>query len=159
MRIPLSRTSLTFLGVGGVGYVVDVLAFNVLLSVHPFADRDPTLARSAAVAIAMVVTYIGNRTLTWRDQRSERRAREIASFIVVNLVGLGASAAMLALTHDVLGMTSRLEDNLSANVVGLALGTAIRYWAYQRLVFVGPSADPSETPPPRPAYVEPRCGG
>ena len=34
-----------------------------------------------------------------------------------------------------LGLTSRLADNISANVVGLALGTVFRYWSYKRFVF------------------------
>ena len=41
----------------------------------------------------------------------------------------------LAISHDVLGLTSRLADNISANVVGLALGTLFRYWSYKTFVF------------------------
>ncbi|GAW50972.1 putative uncharacterized protein [Nocardioides sp. PD653] len=131
------REVLTFLAVGGAGYVVDVLAFNGLRVQPGLAGLDPTVSKVLAVAAAMVVTYLGNRMLTWRDQapRAERH-REISLFVLFNLVGLGISVALLALTHDLLGLTSRLADNLSANVVGLALGTAFRYWSYRRYVFV-----------------------
>jgi putative flippase GtrA len=37
----------------------------------------------------------------------------------------------------VLGLTSRLADNISANVVGVGLGTVFRFVTYKRFVFVG----------------------
>ena len=129
----------TFLAVGGAGYVVDVVAFNLLRSVQPFATLDPSVARTLAVLLAMVVTYLGNRTLTWRHQSSGNRRREVALFVLFNIVGFGFSALTLALSHDVLGLTSRLADNISANVIGLALGTIFRYLTYKRFVFAPPS--------------------
>jgi len=136
------REALTFLAVGGAGYVVDVLAFNWLRSQHFFAVVDPIVSKVLAVAVAMVVTYLGNSLLTWRDQPTADSRRQVALFVLFNLVGLGISVLTLALTHDVLGLTSRLADNLSANVLGLGLGTAFRYWSYKRFVFVGP--DPTQ---------------
>ena len=149
------REILTFLGVGGAGYVVDVLAFNWLRVQPGLAGVDPTVSKLLAVTAAMVVTYLGNRMLTWRSYaRPDQRRREITLFVLFNLIGLGISVAMLALTHDVLGLTSRLADNLSANVVGLALGTAFRYWSYRRFVFTPPVDVPVPTPPgPVPVHL------
>ena len=53
------------------------------------------------------------------------------------MIGLGLSVLTLAISHDVLGLTSRLADNVSANVVGLALGTAVPLLALQAFVFAG----------------------
>jgi putative flippase GtrA len=125
----------SFLLVGGLGYVTDIAAFNILLSRSPFDRWDPSMARVAAVAVAMVVTYCGNRWLTWRGSSAQARAREVALFVVFNVIGLGISTATLVLSHDVLGLTSRLDDNISANVVGVALGTLFRFWSYRRFVF------------------------
>lgn len=137
----LTREVLTFLAVGGTGYVVDVVAFNFLRSLHPFASLDPSAARTLAVAVAMCVTYAGNRSLTWRDHTSGSRRREVSLFVLFNIVGFGFSIVTLVLSHDVLGLTSRLADNISANVVGLALGTAFRYVTYKRFVFAIPPMD------------------
>jgi dolichol-phosphate mannosyltransferase len=126
---------LTFLAVGGVGYVVDVLAFNVLRSMQPFASDDPAVARTLAVMVAMVVTYVGNRSFTWRDAPDNARHREVGLFVLFNVIGFGFSVVTLVISHDVLGLTSRLADNISANVVGMALGTAFRFWTYRRFVF------------------------
>ncbi|MBC7631583.1 GtrA family protein [Aeromicrobium sp.] len=126
---------MTFLAVGGVGYIVDVAAFNVLRSLPSLAAADPSIAKLLAVALAMVVTYVGNRALTWRGAPAGDRRREVSLFVLFNLIGLGISIVTLSISHDFLGLTSRLADNISANVVGLALGTAFRYWSYKRFVF------------------------
>lgn len=131
----LTREVLTFLTVGGTGYVVDVAAFNVFRSMHPFATLDPSVARTLAVALAMCVTYLGNRTLTWRDHTSGNRRRQVGLFILFNIIGFGFSVVTLVISHDALGLTSRLADNISANVIGLALGTIFRYLTYKRFVF------------------------
>ena len=131
---------LTFLAVGGVGYLVDVLAFNYLRTLPPLAAMDPSVAKTLAVAAAMVVTYVGNQSLTWRGESGPGRHRQVALFVLFNVIGLGFSIVTLTVSHDLLGLTSRLADNISANVIGLALGTAFRYLTYKRYVFVTPPA-------------------
>ena len=145
LRRFLNPEVLTFLAVGGTGYVVDVTAFNVLQSLSPFTTLDPSVARTLAVILAMCVTYTGNRTLTWRDQVGSNRRHELVLFILFNIIGFGFSILTLAISHDLLGLTSRLADNISANVIGLALGTVFRYLTYKRFVF---SIQPP-TPTPR----------
>jgi undecaprenyl-diphosphatase len=142
----LTREVSTFLAVGGTGYVVDVLAFNLLVSWGPLSTLDPTVPRVMAVAAAMVVTYLGNRTLTWRHQPVADRSREVLLFVVFNVVGLGFSVLTLAVTHDLLGLTSRLDDNLSANVLGVGLGTVFRYVTYRRFVFAAPASGHAADP-------------
>jgi len=136
---------LTFLAVGGVGYVVDILAFNLFRLVEPFKSLDPAYARTLAVVLAILVNYIGNRTYTWRDVPSSDRRRELALFFLFSIIGFGFSLVTLVISHDLLGYTSRLADNVSANVVGLALGAVFRFWTYKKFVFH------STTPVPRPA--------
>lgn len=130
-----SREVVTFLGVGGAGYIVDVLAFNALRSLTPFSVLDPSVARSLAVAAAMCVTYVGNRFLTWRDVAPGDQRREVVLFVVFNVIGFSFSIATLWISHDLMGLTSRLADNISSNVIGMALGTVFRFWSYRRFVF------------------------
>jgi putative flippase GtrA len=138
LRSLLGHELFGFLVVGGTGYVVDVAVFNLLLSTAPFTGHDPSYARVVAMFAAMVVTYTGNRFWTWRGSQRHDRRRELGLFVLFNLVGLLISVSALVLTHDVLGLTSRLADNLSANVVGLGLATAFRFWAYRTFVFGAP---------------------
>lgn len=125
----------SFLCVGGAGYVVDVVAFDLLRLHSPLGSVDPAYARVLAVAVAMVVTYAGTRLLTWRGAVGADRRREVGLFVLFNLVGTGFSVVALLVSHDLLGLVSPLDDNVSANGVGLLLGTAFRFWAYRTLVF------------------------
>ena len=141
----LSPEVLTFLAVGGAGYIVDVATFNLLRTLAPFSTLDPTVARTMAVAVAMCVTYAGNSTLTWHDHTTGTRRREVGLFVLFNIIGFGFSVVTLAVSHDLLGLTSRLADNVSANLVGLALGTVFRYLTYRHFVFAQrPTADNRE---------------
>jgi putative flippase GtrA len=141
----LTREVLTFLLVGGAGYVVDVGVFNWLRSISPTDAWDPSVARTLAVMAAMCVTFVGNRTLTWRAHTTRNQRREIALFVVFNVIGLSFSILTLFISHDLLHLTSRLADNVSANVIGLALGTAFRFVTYKYVVF---AVDPAGTAAP-----------
>lgn len=139
LRHFMSVEILSFLIVGGLGYVVDVGAFNVLWGMPPFDAWDPIVAKVVAVALAMVVTYLGNVLFTWRGASTS--TRQVLLFIVFNVVGLGFSILTLWISHDLLDLTSRLDDNLSANVLGLAMGSVFRYWSYRHFVFDRPRLD------------------
>jgi putative flippase GtrA len=150
----LAPEVITFLTVGAVGYVVDVTSFNLLRSHSFLSTADPSYARIVAVALAIVVTYLGNRLFTWRHQATGDRRREIGLFIIFNIVGLVPSLGTLVVSHDLLGLTSPLADNISANVVGLALGTLFRYWSYKTFVFA--AAAPVERSRAVPAVMQQR---
>jgi putative flippase GtrA len=145
-QLVTDREVLTFLAVGGTGYVVDVAAFNALRMLAPLSTMDPSVARTLAVGIAMCVTYVGNRWLTWPSESEADRRREVALFVLFNVIGYGFSVVCLVVSHDLLGLTSPLADNLSANLVGVALGTLFRFVTYRRFVFAsGPSSSPSSS--------------
>ncbi|WP_372595058.1 GtrA family protein [Actinotalea sp.] len=136
-----------FGSVGSLAYVVDVGLFN-LLRFGPgtlLGDR-PLTAKVISVAVATVVAWLGNRYWTFAGRRTAGRAREFAGFAVVNVGGMLIAVACLWFSHYVLGLRSPLADNISANVVGLVLGTAFRYLAYRRLVFTGGSAARAAVP-------------
>ena len=61
--------------------------------------------------------------------------REFALFVLFSAIGLAIAVACLAISHYVLDFTSPLADNVAANVVGLGLATAFRFWSYRRWVF------------------------
>jgi putative flippase GtrA len=68
--------------------------------------------------------------------------------VVFNVIGFGFSVVTLLVSHDLLGLTSRIADNVSANVIGLALGTVFRYVTYKRFVFGGGAPDRAGTREP-----------
>lgn len=153
----LVREGVKFLLVGGGGYVVDVTVFNLLLFTGgrgPLYDQ-PLVAKTLAVVTATLVTYAGNRHWTFRHRGRSGFTREYALFFALNGVGLAIALACLAVSRYVLDLAGPVADNVAANVVGLALGTAFRFWSYRRWVFPavggGPSGagGPKRKPTPR----------
>ena len=122
--------------VGLVALVVDVGLFNLLLY-HGGAPMygKPIRAKIVSVAVATVVSYIGNRFWTFRHRDRVGSAREYVLFFLLNGVGMAIAVGCLAFSHYALGLTSQLADNIAANVIGLGLGTLFRFWAYRRWVF------------------------
>ncbi len=137
------RELIGFGAVGGIAYGVDVGLFNVLRFAGPGLLEDrPLTAKVVSASVATLVAWLGNRYWTFRRRRRVAAHRELVLFVVMNIAGLGIALACLGISHYVLGLTSALADNVSANGVGLVLGTAFRFLAYRHLVFTG---DP---PPP-----------
>jgi putative flippase GtrA len=133
----LAQEAMKFGVVGGVGYVVDVSVFNLLrYGGEPgLLEHKPLTAKAISVAVATVVTYLGNRHWTWRHRERSGAGREVALFFLLNGIGLLIAVGCLAFSHYVLDLRSPLADNVSANVVGLLLGMAFRFWSYRTFVF------------------------
>lgn len=123
--------------VGLAGLVVDLGVFNLLR----FAGGEgvlydkPLTAKALSVMAATLVTYAGNRTWTFRARGRRRHLAGYGLFFLLNGVGMGIALACLWFSHYVLDLTSPVADNISANVIGLGLGTLFRFWSYRRWVF------------------------
>ena len=134
-------------GVVGLGaLVVDIGLFNLLRfsgGQGPMFDR-PISAKIVSVAVATLVAYFGNRYWTFRDRGRTRMSRELAMFFLLNGVGMLIAISCLYVSHYVLGLTSALADNLSANVIGLGLGTLFRFWSYRKWVFPELANNPAD---------------
>lgn len=135
--LALARQIAKFGVVGGVAFFIDVTVFNVLLYAgeSPILEGQPLWAKVVSSAVATVASWLGNRYWTFRHTRRPQAWRELALFVLMCTIGLGLSLLCLAISHYVLGFESALADNIAANVVGLAVGTAFRFWAYRRFVF------------------------
>jgi putative flippase GtrA len=138
------RVELTkFAVVGVAGVFVNLATFNLLrlgplapdAEVAGGADRVVT-AKIIATLVTIVLAWVAHRLWTFRDQRTQRRGRELALFGLVNAVALGVEAATVALSHHGLGYTSLMADNV-ASLIGIGLGTITRYIGYKLLVFRG----------------------
>jgi len=121
--------------VGLAALVVDVGLFNLLCyGTGPLHGKVLT-AKIVSVCVATTVAYFGNRYWTFRHRGRTSFGREYLLFFVLNAVGLAISVGCLWFSHYALGLTSALADNISANVIGLGLGTLFRFWSYRRWVF------------------------
>ncbi|MDP1711196.1 MAG: GtrA family protein [Candidatus Nanopelagicaceae bacterium] len=136
-RLLLLRNELLKFGsVGAIAYVVGVGGFNFLVHIPnaPLADK-PITASLISGVFAILVAYIGNRYWTWRNRPKNSLRREVTIFFAVNAVGLGFSALSLGISRYVLDLHSALSDNISANIIGVGLGTIFRFIGYRTWVF------------------------
>jgi len=123
--------------VGTVAFAVDITIYNTLLTLY---DLETVLSGAISMVIAATVAFFGNRFWTWRDRERSGLRREYVLYFLFNLVGLVIGLSCLALSHYGLGsiwpaLQSPLADNVAKNVVGMALGTVFRFWAYRQIVF------------------------
>ena len=131
------RTELgKFFGVGLMAYLVAVGGFNLLVHLDsaPLKSK-PLTASILSGALSILVAYIGNRHWTWRDRKWSGVKREITLFFIINIISLGISVICLAISRYILGFNSILADNISANIIGVGIGTIFRFWAYRTYVF------------------------
>ncbi|HEY6797263.1 MAG TPA: GtrA family protein [Kineosporiaceae bacterium] len=129
-----------FGAIGALAFVVDFYVYNLLrVGIWPFAEaplgHKTVLCKVISVSVATVVAWLGNRYWTFRHRRRATVRAEFVLFVVMNIGGLLIAATCLGVSHYLLGLTSALADNISANVVGLVLGTLFRFWAYRQFVF------------------------
>ncbi|GAA2749877.1 GtrA family protein [Amnibacterium kyonggiense] len=131
---PVVRQLWKFALVGGVGFVVDTVSFT-LLRLTPAFEHSPLKAGIISAALAIAANWLGNRYWTFGPHRSRRGLMEAVEFFGVSLLGTLVALGCLAFSHYVLGLVTVLEDNISKNVVGLVLGSAIRFVLYRSWVY------------------------
>jgi putative flippase GtrA len=143
---PLIQELGKFGTVGLIGAFFDIGGFNLL---HHDFGVGPLSSKAASTFVAAIVTYIGNRFWAFRHRARTGVQREFPVFVALNVIGLGIAETVLSFTYYVLDQRGALATNLSANVVGLGLGTLFRFWAYKRWVFRHPDAVSSASPQDR----------
>jgi putative flippase GtrA len=126
-----------FLSVGAVAFVVDLGLFNLLRfgPGHLLEDK-PLTAKLVSVAAATLVAWLGNRHWTFAEHATPQRGRELFVFAVINVLCALIPVGTLAFSHYTLDLVSQAADNV-ATVVGIGIGTVLRYIGYKRWVFTG----------------------
>ncbi|WP_406290392.1 GtrA family protein [Embleya sp. NBC_00896] len=141
-----------FAVVGGIGYLVDVVLFNLLRS---FVGIPALPAKAVSLTVATTIAFVGNLRWTY-GERTPATATATATahvrgqyllFVGWSCGGMAIQIACLALSHHVFGFDSLLADNISGNVIGMALATVFRFWAYRTRVFrpTDGSSDPKSS--------------
>lgn len=140
----LIHEALKFGLIGILGLVVDLPIYNWLVFDNPtvlgpsdvgILHDKPLTAKLISTTAATIATYFGNRYWTWRHRERSGMHREYVLFFVLNGIALVIAWGCLAFSRYVLDLHTWLSDNISANFIGLGLGTLFRFWSYRRFVF------------------------
>ncbi len=137
--------------VGAIGLVVDIGLFNLFLH----TAHSAVIAKTISTIVATVVTYVGNRYLSFSHRARTNLGREAGFFFVINLIALVVSLVVLWLFSHPFGFS---DDKFVLNVVNLftiGLGTIFRFWAYKRFVFLHPDRVAAGLPDDDPDFPSP----
>ena len=133
-----------FLAVGLVATIVALILFNLLVhgfnsgSLAPLNDQ-PELAYLIANGVGMVISY--HYTRVWAFQHRETRMADggIAAYVTINLLTMLIPITCLWVSRNLMGLDDPISDNVSANVIGLGLANAARFFLFRGLVFRRPA--------------------
>ncbi|WKN48025.1 GtrA family protein [Nocardioides sp. Arc9.136] len=138
------RVAWRFLLVGGLAFLIDVVCYNLA---RQLLETGPLTSKSLAFVVSATFAFLGNRLWVF-DQRERRQlATAYTLFFLVNVAGLVVNLVPLAVSTYVFDWTSAVAENVSGNLVGVALATLFRFWGYERWVF--PRETPAEAREPR----------
>jgi putative flippase GtrA len=125
--------------VGGIGTVIDLGGAALL---HNTYHVDPLAAKAISLTAATIFTYLGSRFWTFRHRENQPVLREAVLFVTINFVGLVIAEVVIAFTVYGLGLKDPIAYN-AASVLGSALGTIFRFYAYRKWVFLAPAEHPA----------------
>jgi putative flippase GtrA len=157
-----------FLAVGLMATIVALILFNFL--VHGFNTADfaplndhPELAYLIANGVGMAVSFRGTKAWAFRERPTSHADGGVLAFVAINFATMLIPMACLWVSRNLMGLDDPISDNLSANVVGLLMANAARFFLFRSLIFQHPdrlkvSRDPS-TPDPAQPPARGRVGG
>lgn len=131
----LWRELVKFGAVGAIAFVIDSAVFLWLIT-GPMDDSH-VKAKAIAVAVATLFSWLGNRYWTFRQQRTRTRTRELAMFVLMNVIGLLIMSGCVAFSYYILGLRSELASFISGSIIGMLLAMCFRFVAYKLWVFTG----------------------
>lgn len=135
------RELLKFGIVGAITFLIDTGIFYALkLTV---LSPKPVTSKVIAVLVATLFSYVLNREWSFRARGGRRRYSEATLYFVISGIGVGLYSAPLWVSRYLLHLqtpyTSRfveeIADFTAAQIVGLLLGMAFRWWAFRKWVF------------------------
>jgi putative flippase GtrA len=132
-----------FLAVGGVATLVALFLFNLLVhgytpGAHPPLEHHAVLGYVVANSIGMLISYRGSRSWAFKHRETTHPDGGRTAYFGINLATMALPVACLWFSRSVLSLDDPVADNLSANVIGLAMGTAARFYLFRTLVFTQP---------------------
>jgi putative flippase GtrA len=103
-------------------------------------------ASVVATIITTTLAYLANRFWTYRNHERTALKREYTLFFGFNLAGMVIQSGAVAIGKYGFGLTEKHDAKLfmGVTVLGIAVATVFRFWAYRTFVFLKPAVDGHE---------------
>lgn len=127
----MKKQILWFLVVGSIGFIIDGGGLFILTS---FFDWSPIYARVISMPLAIIATFVLNRSLTFKD-KSKALGRSFATYVTANAVSQGINFGLY--TALVLSVSSLYEVPMIALVMSSAVAMVFsfllsKYWVFKK---------------------------
>lgn len=129
-----------YLVIGLVATIVAVALFNLL--VHGFnrggwapLNSHPLTGYVVANLVGMAISYSGTRRWAFRHRDTAHRDGGRTAWLVINVATMAIPMACLWISRTLLGLDDPISDNVSANIIGLALANLTRFILSRQLIF------------------------
>ena len=124
-------------------------AGNTLLYIaitYALLDIGAVKASVVGTVITTSLAYVANRYWTYRNHTRTALRREYTLFFGFNLIGMVIQSGAIAIGKYGFGLTEEHDKIafMAVTVVGIAIGTIFRFWAYRTFVFLKPPVDGHE---------------
>lgn len=120
--------------VGGLAFLVNAGVVWILMHTV-FQEDGHVKAKAIATVVATLFSWLANRYWTFRDKRQSDTKKELFQFLIANAIGMGIELACVMVSYYLLGLTTPTASFISGTIVGTALGTIFRYFAYRFWVY------------------------
>jgi putative flippase GtrA len=103
-------------------------------------------ASIVATVVTTTLAYLANRYWTYRRHTRSALRREYTLFFGFNLVGMIIQSGAVTIGKYGFGLTEEHDEMLFMGVtlLGIAIATIFRFWAYRTFVFLKPPVDGHE---------------
>lgn len=113
---------------GVIGGLNNLLSYGIFAALT-LAGMPPIAAATITYATGMVISYLANRSFTFRHSGSARRS--VVRFVVVNAVGYALNVAILAFFVELIGFNALVVQLGAIVVVATGIYLAMRFWVFR----------------------------
>ena len=131
------------LAFGAIGAVNTLLYMAITWALLPIGA---VKASVIATVVTTTLAYLANRYWTYRHHTRSALRREYTLFFGFNLVGMVIQSGAVTIGKYGFGLTEERDAVLFMGVtlLGIAVATIFRFWAYRTFVFLKPPVDGHE---------------
>jgi putative flippase GtrA len=129
----MTREIITFGAVSVGTTAMDFAIFNLLISTTALS---PVSSNTISYSAGVIVSYLLNKRLTFRDGGRDNRSHEMGLFLAINIVGLAFNNGAIALVAREFGRSTLVLDagKLAAGVATWVL----KFVTFKRWVYPAP---------------------